>query len=90
MAVDGDVETHRLTRRARPQHQMQVTGMEAIGQGAAGAFEMNALLLHGPLARQAPVVALHRPYRVGMRLVAHLAARRCKALGAEIAEIGFR
>src|SRR5690349_12419787 len=33
-AVDGDLEAHRLAVGARAQHQMQVAGVEAIGDAA--------------------------------------------------------
>ncbi len=56
LAIDRDFEAHRSSIGARTEHQMQVTGMEAVGDAPAGLVEGDLLAADVPLAFQGPVV----------------------------------
>ena len=89
-AVDGDAEAHRLAVAAGPQHQMQVAGVEAIDDTAAGRIQRGALVGDGPVAGQAPGIQFVDAGLIGVAHVAHRAAGRDEILGARVAEISLR
>ena len=60
LAVDRYLEAHRFTIGTRPQHQVQVTGMEAINHTPTGLIEGGLLAADIPLAFQSPVIQIGR------------------------------
>ena len=90
LAVDRDAEAHRLAVGARPQHQMQVAGMEAEGDLAGCRVECCLLGRAGPVAGQRPLVQRERlRCLVVMWLVLGRTARLDEVCGALIADIGL-
>src|ERR1700730_2126410 len=52
LAVDADAESHRRLRGWRPQHEMKVTGMEAIPDGTTRFIEAHGNDPDRPVTRQ--------------------------------------
>ncbi|MNT70680.1 hypothetical protein D3C72_2090930 [compost metagenome] len=91
LAVDRDFEAHRLALHARSQHQVQVSGMEAVDNTAARSRRGGMLGANVPLPVQCPVVERQQRrhlvvgYRVGRQARCGYEMRQ-----ALIAHIGFR
>jgi len=83
--------SHRGSWCGRPHDQVQVAGVEAVGDLPAGRVRRGGLLARRPLSRQRPVVEPQlRRGRVDVRLVRYHAAGRSEVLGALVAGVVLR
>ena len=55
LAVDENAKADRLAAVARPQHEMQIARMEAIGDPAVARIERRALAADRPICRSGPI-----------------------------------
>src|ERR1700678_3967957 len=80
-AVDRDAEAHRLAIGVRPEHQVQIAGMEAKRNRPVRLVERRGLAANRPLAGKTPVVELFEiAGRIVMGRVADRAAGRSEIL----------
>jgi hypothetical protein len=70
MAIDQDLEPHRLAIRTGPENQMQNPGMETVRDPAIGLREDSVLAANPPVTRQRPLIERQRCGRgVGVNVI---------------------
>ena len=91
LPVDEHAEPHRGSRGGGPHHQVDVAGLEAATDLAAGRVQRGRLVLCRPVTCQRPLVQ-PEPLRDGIevRLARHDATGRGEVLGAAVAGVVFR
>src|SRR5262245_53660236 len=90
-AVEADPEPHGRVPLRRAHDEVEVTGVEPVGEGTAGRAELRRLLADEPVAREGPLVAVQvGRRRVGVALVRRDAAGRGEAQGAAVADVALR
>src|SRR5262249_48810772 len=89
-AVDLYTKSYGLFFLRRAEHEVNVTGVETEDDFYRGGIEYGGLRLIGPIARKTPLVQFQMLWSgVGMRRIFHQAARREKAVGAIIPDVGL-
>src|SRR5437667_2786111 len=91
LAVEVDAESHRRVRGRRPHHEMKVTGMEAIRDGANRFIEAHGNDPDRPVTRQRPLIATQRGWRgIDATFVGDDATGRRETHGALVAHVALR
>src|SRR5262249_39177275 len=91
LAVDQGAEPDRCSRCRRSHHQVEVAGVEAVGDLVAAGLRCPRLFGHGPITGQGPMVEMQViGGGVKLRLNRYGAAWRREVLGAVVAGVVLR